>query len=118
MNELRGKYVATNRREWSYVAIWEFLVKGDCQAQFEAVYGPKGEWAIFFEQDPAYCGTDLVRDVQNNRRYVTLDYWNSRQAYEEFRSKQAAGYREIDARCESLTERETNLGGFDRLSTG
>ena len=100
---------------WDYLLIWEFHVKPGSEPQFERIYGPQGEWANFFRQDPNYCGTDLVRDSSHAGRYVTLDYWTSRTAYADFRRLHADDYQKIDARCEQMTEKEAALGGYERM---
>jgi hypothetical protein len=41
--------------------------------------------------------------------YVTMDEWESREAYEEFREKNAAEYAGIDKKCEALTHGESPL---------
>jgi heme-degrading monooxygenase HmoA len=95
-----------------YTLIWEFQVRAGKESEFERVYGPQGDWARFFAQSHEYLGTELHRDAITKSRYVTIDRWNSREAYETFRSQHAAAYQELDARCEALTERETPLGAF------
>ena len=101
---------------WGYLLIWEFHVKPGSRPQFERIYGSQGEWAGFFRQDPNYYGTDLVRDPSKPGRYVTLDYWTSRTAYEDFRRLNAADYEKIDEHCEQLTEREVALGAYERVA--
>jgi len=66
-----------------------------------------------FSGDPAYRGTKLVRDVGEGRRYLTLDSWESVEAYEAFKRSHAAEYGVIDRECERLTEREREIGGFE-----
>jgi ribosomal-protein-alanine N-acetyltransferase len=44
---------------------------------------------------------------------VTLDHWNSRQAYLRFKKKNRHAYQAIDAKCEALTTREKLIGEFD-----
>ena len=99
-----------------FVAVWEFWVSPGAEAEFEKVYGPEGAWARLFSGHPAYGGTKLVRDVSAPRRYVTLDSWESRVAYEEFRWLHVEEYRAIDEVCESLTEREAKIGEFEVAS--
>jgi quinol monooxygenase YgiN len=96
----------------TYVLIWEFQVRAGKETDFERVYGPQGDWVRFFVQSADYLGTELHRDANTKGRYVTIDRWNSREAYETFRSRHGAEYQELDARCEELTERETPLGAF------
>jgi hypothetical protein len=51
----------------------------------------------------------------NPRRYVTIDLWRTRQEYEDFRQQHADDYRQIDQRCEQMTEAEQALGTFERV---
>ena len=53
-------------------------------AEFERVYGPDGEWAAFFASGRGYLGTELLRDVENPGRYLVIDRWESRAAYQDF----------------------------------
>ena len=100
---------------WQYAILWEFHVKPDAQLQFERIYGPRGDWAQFFRTASGYIGTELIRDEKKSHRYVTIDLWRSRQEYEAFRQQHADEYRQIDQRCEQMTEAEQALGTFERL---
>ena len=53
-------------------------------AEFERVYGPDGEWAAFFRGGRGYVGTELLRDVETPGRYLVIDRWDSREAYNDF----------------------------------
>lgn len=70
-----------------FVTLWEFEVKSGSEELFEATYGPEGAWVKLFRRDKRYLGTRLLRDVGAARVYVTMDSWESRKAYEEFREK-------------------------------
>jgi heme-degrading monooxygenase HmoA len=76
---------------------------------FEKAYGPEGEWVRLFRREAWYRGTRLLRDLGRERVYVTMDMWESREAYEEFRKKYAAEYAEIDRKREGLTIAKRNL---------
>jgi heme-degrading monooxygenase HmoA len=95
-----------------FVTLWEFEVKRGCEELFENSYGPQGDWVRLFRQDRRYLGTRLLREVGAERVYLTVDCWESRRAYEEFREQRAAEYAEIDARCEGMTVREARIGEF------
>ena len=95
-----------------FLTLWEFEVKSGCEELFEQAYGPEGEWARLFRGDARYRGTRLLRDAVRKRVYVTIDEWESREAYEEFRGKYAAEYAEIDKECESLTAGESHLASL------
>jgi heme-degrading monooxygenase HmoA len=100
---------------WSYVIIWEFYVRPGMEERFEQVYGPWGDWARLFHEGEGYIATELNRDLKNKKRYVTLDFWTSAEAYEGFRKKYLAEYKAMDEKCGELTEREVELGTFIRI---
>jgi len=102
------------RHDWGYLTIWEFRVKTGKEQQFEEAYGADGVWAQCFQRGEGYLGTELVRDQKQPGRYLTLDFWISRDAYTHFREQHFAEYEEIDKKCEALTEAEAQIGEFDR----
>lgn len=81
---------------------------------FEEIYGAEGAWTKLFGRDVAYRGTRLVKDVARERVYLTLDFWETREAYEKFKKENAAEYERIDRECEGMTVRELRLGEFLR----
>jgi len=93
-----------------FLTLWEFEVKSGSEKLFEQAYGPEGEWVRLFRRDPGYRGTRLVRDAGRERVYLTIDWWESRQAYDQFRETCTQVYEEIDRRCQGFTVREVNLG--------
>ena len=101
--------------EGKYLIVWEFRVRRGIEAQFEQVYGPNGKWAQLFSQGQGYVRTELHRDTKEILRYLTLDTWTSRQAYEEFREAHAAEYAAIDAECERMTTSEVEIGRYERV---
>lgn len=96
-----------------YRIVWEYSVKEDCLPEFEEVYGPEGQWAVFFRRSPDYAGTSLFRSTTEANRFITLDLWRSRVAYEQFRKAHADDYAALDESCERLIERERTLGVTD-----
>ena len=96
-----------------FVTLWEFEVKPGSEELFEKAYGPEGEWARLFRRDARYRGTRLLRNVGAERVYVTIDRWESRAAYEEFREKFAAEYKELDRKCLGMTVGEKHLGEYE-----
>ena len=95
-----------------YVILWEFIIRAECAKEFEAIYGPQGDWAALFAKAQGYKETQLLRDINNPVRYVTLDFWTSREAHERFRREHEQEYMALDERCERLTVKEQNLGEF------
>src|SRR5579864_7201993 len=98
-----------------FVVVWEFCVRPDQQRTFEKAYASDGIWATFFRSGDGYVGTELIRDREEPLRYLTIDVWQSRQAYELFKKKNRAEYQAIDQRCESLTRTEKLIGEFQSV---
>jgi heme-degrading monooxygenase HmoA len=99
-----------------YVIIWEYQVKPDRVAEFEEAYAPEGRWAQFFQNDPGYLGTELLRDPRDPQRYVTIDRWDSSEQYEAFLSQWEIEYAALDAQCDGLTENEFLSGTWESVS--
>jgi heme-degrading monooxygenase HmoA len=95
-----------------YCYIWEFHVHLERQAEFERCYGPEGAWVALFRQAPGYVETLLLQDRSQNLRYVTIDRWESRETYRDFRSQFSRQYEELDQLCQGLTTHEAPLGEF------
>jgi heme-degrading monooxygenase HmoA len=95
-----------------YVIVWEFRVRQSREAEFVQKYGPEGAWARFFRGSAGYIRTELVKDVSDHFRYLTLDYWQTEEEFDRFRREQLAGYERMDREFEGLTESETRLGAF------
>jgi heme-degrading monooxygenase HmoA len=102
---------------WRYLIIWEFRIRPGMEARFEEVYGPQGDWARFFTRDKGFVRTELNHDLKDSRRYVTLDFWVSREAYENFRRQHADEYGALDRGFEEMTRKELEIGKFERLGS-
>ena len=96
-----------------FLALWEFEVKPGCEERFQLVYGADGEWVRLFRGDPSFIETRLLKDPAAVNKFVTVDFWTSREAYESFKELNHAAYVAIDKRCEGLTVSERCLGNFE-----
>ena len=85
-----------------FAYIWQYVVEHH-RREFLEAYGAGGEWVRLFSQDPEYIETVLLRDADDDRRYVTIDYWTSREARDAFRDRYNDEFRELDERCEEFT---------------
>jgi len=82
---------------------------------FERAYGPEGEWAQFFRTCRGYVGTELLRDVETPGRYLVVDRWESREAYNDFVADHRDEYmRRVDETA-FHHERELRLGTFESV---
>jgi heme-degrading monooxygenase HmoA len=108
--------VTQETRQAGYLVIWEFRVRDSQSHRFQQIYGPRSAWAQLFESGIGFIKTELHRDVRNPQRYLTLDFWATKDAYEEFRIAHSAEYLRIDKECEQLSERETEIGSFEPVT--
>lgn len=99
-----------------YIIPWEYVAKVGRETAFEKSYGSNGDWAQLSKQAEGYLGTDLLRDSDIHRRYITIDRWVSSEAYDIFQEKYHELYEELDVRCQSLTNQERLIGKGDMCS--
>jgi heme-degrading monooxygenase HmoA len=94
-----------------------FAYETDDPERFEEVYGATGSWAGFFGGAPGYVGTELLRDVEQPSRYLVVDRWESREAYNAFVEEHRDEYmRRVDETA-FLYRQELRLGTFENLWT-
>jgi heme-degrading monooxygenase HmoA len=96
-----------------HAVVWSYRVAPGRDAEFERLYGADGAWAQLFRRSTDYLGTDLYRDTRQPDRYLTVDRWTSRAAYEAFLQAARADYAALDARGDALTVEETRLGALE-----
>ena len=95
-----------------FVVVWQFEIAEDKVTAFEAAYGPEGAWAKLFGTSPEYRGTELLRDAYIPGLYLTMDRWESEEAFRAFRKDHDAEYEAVDRSCDALTSRETRIGAY------
>jgi len=105
-----------NSNDSSYLVLWQFRPRPGAERHFEETYGPRGAWARLFRTAEGFVRTELNRDLKDLDRYLTLDFWTSKEAYEAFRAKHVTEYAAIDRECEALTMEEKFLGEFSRVA--
>lgn len=95
-----------------YNCIWEFEVTPEHRAEFEHVYGPGGSWVQLFRRSPGHIETLLLKHESVAGRYLTIDRWQSKEAYLAFRLRFAGPYAQLDAECKHLAVSERVVGIF------
>ena len=93
--------------------VWEYEVRAEHVAAFEALYGADGDWARLFRRAEGYVETRLYRDTARPMLYLTIDRWRSRAAFEAFVQAAGPAYAALDSRGDALIARERRLGAFD-----
>ena len=94
----------------SFAAVFLYEVDTGAHDAFHSVYGPDGEWARFFAPGEGYLGTELLR---SGDRYLLIDRWTSRPAYEAYLAAHADEYARRNEHARRLWRHEENVGGFD-----
>ena len=96
-----------------YLIVWRFVVKRGRESEFEEHYGASGSWASLFARAEGFLGTQLMRDADGSRRYVTIDQWRSKDDFDRFFEANRTDYARLDALCAELTESEERLADSD-----
>jgi heme-degrading monooxygenase HmoA len=100
-----------------FVRIWRFRARADRAAEFEAAYGSRGAWTALFRRGAGYLGTEFLESTADPAIYITVDRWESADAWESFLRDWSADYTALDRTCEELTEAEEEIGAFLRMSS-
>ena len=93
--------------------IWRFEVRDAHRAEFEAAYGPTGDWARLFARSGGFRGTELLR--ADDGSYLTLDVWRARSDFDAFLAEHGADYAALDRSTEAWTRAEHRLGEYEVL---
>ena len=93
-----------------FTYIWAYRVPSEGVDEFRSLYGPEGAWVRLFRQAAGYLDTVLYRDRNDRTRYVTIDRWESEQAFRGFRTRFAEDFERLDTAGKHLTIEETPLG--------
>ena len=84
-------------------------------AEFERVYGTDGEWASFFRRGRGYIGTELLRDVEVQGRFLVIDRWESADAYNAFVAAHREEYMERVDATRFHYDSELRFGTFETV---
>jgi len=89
--------------------VWKFRIREGARDEFERHYGPSGTWVMLFRKARGFIGTELYRNVVDDREYITIDRWTDEAAFRAFREEHGEEYAALDAECERLTESEEKI---------
>src|SRR5688572_13113880 len=95
--------------------MWQFEVKNGCEAEFEKLYGVKGEWTAMNRHTRSYLGSSFLRDQNRSSRYIVVEYWSEMVIYEQHRASRAAAIDSLEARSAKLIESVEPMGIFTAL---
>jgi heme-degrading monooxygenase HmoA len=98
-----------------FVRIWQFQARADKAAEFKTAYGSSGTWAALFRRGAGYLGTEFLESAADPTIYITIDRWESAEAWEAFRREWSDDYTALDRTCEELTVADEEIGAFLRV---
>lgn len=93
-----------------YLIVWRFQVRPERRTEFVRRYASDGDWARLFAHASGYRGTELVLLDGSDDLYLTIDRWDSPEAWASFRSDFREDYEHLDLACEGMTLKEERLG--------
>jgi heme-degrading monooxygenase HmoA len=96
-----------------YTCVWEFMVSEGAERAFERIYASDGAWTELFRKSPGYISTGLYHDTADARRYLTIDRWQSKSAFDDLRQLRHDEYLTLDGRCSCLIDSERLIGEID-----
>lgn len=96
-----------------FVYIWEYIVKEEHLEEFKRIYGLAGNWVQLFRRADGYIATNLHQDISDPKRFITVDFWNTKEDRNNFRKQFSKEFELLDQHCESFTEREKLMGDFN-----
>jgi heme-degrading monooxygenase HmoA len=80
---------------------------------FEHAYGPTGPWAQLFGRSPGFKRTRLFRHKSEEGIYLTVDVWEEKAAWDDFRSVNAESYARLDRQLHLLYLEEHLMGYYE-----
>jgi heme-degrading monooxygenase HmoA len=101
-----------------FVRIWQFRVTPERADEFREVYGPEGAWAALFRREMGYLGTEVLQSTTHPNIYLTIDRWDSPEAWAAFLRAWGDDYVALDRRCEGLAVSEGEIGSFQSATAG
>jgi heme-degrading monooxygenase HmoA len=101
-----------------HVVVWRYRVSAERRADFERAYGPAGPWVALFGSSGGYLGTTLLRALEDDGVYLTIDRWRNAESFERFLEEFSAAYEALDRELEGLALEETRLGAFEAVAGG
>lgn len=97
-----------------YAIVWTYTVRPGQADAFAEAYGAAGPWAQLFMGAEGYLGAELMQCDERPDEFITIDRWESRDAFVAFMGENADAYHELDEQFSHLTLIETRLGAFSQ----
>ena len=93
-----------------YLIVWKFQILPERRSEFLRRYASEGEWSRLFARAMGWQGTTLVALEGTTDIFLTIDRWESLDAWHRFRADFATEYEALDLACAGLTLMEERVG--------
>ena len=80
---------------------------------FEHAYGPTGPWARLFASHPGFRRTRLFRHKNESGVYISVDVWQSKADWDDFRARSSELYARLDRDLHMLYLEEHLIGYYE-----
>lgn len=97
----------------AHVRVWKFRPPAEGEDAFRNAYSAGGVWAELFGKAPGFIGTSLLRPVESDGWWLTIDRWESLSDFERFDRDFGDDYRALDAEFEGVAGEEEFVGTFE-----
>ena len=99
----------------SHVRVWKFRPPAGGEDAFVEAYASDGAWAQLFGQAAGFLGTTLLRPVESDSWWLTIDRWESAQDFERFDREYGDTYRALDEELEGIAGEEEFVDTFEDI---
>jgi len=86
-----------------FVYIWKYRIDPNYQSEFINAYKINGHWVDLFIRASGYLKTEFLQDIDNPDVFTTIDYWNSIEEFQSFKSTFKHEFDKLDQECEKYT---------------
>ncbi|MCX7669186.1 MAG: antibiotic biosynthesis monooxygenase [Anaerolineae bacterium] len=94
----------------------EFVVHEEARHRFELAFGPGGAWSQLFGRAAGFRGITLLRDVNERRRYLMIEVWDSEAHRRRALAEQGAEHARLEADLAAMVTSRIELGAFTMLA--
>ena len=99
-------------QEGTYIVVWEYQVKTECQVEFMTAYGADGDWARAFPALPGFPRGRTAGQCRQRQPVFHLRSLEFAGGDGVFLASDATAYDVLDRRFSGLTVWERRIGGF------
>ncbi|MEO6912649.1 MAG: antibiotic biosynthesis monooxygenase [Candidatus Baltobacteraceae bacterium] len=110
---MKTRRAASNYRRLMVEIFYRYRVHPSQARAFEHAYGSTGPWTLLFKKHPGYRRTRLFRHGTQAGIYLTIDVWDDKASWDEFRRIFLGDYQRLDKQLALLHLEEHLLGFYD-----